>query len=202
MDKTNIMAFRNGGIVKKNEKVYFNGEKVKSTPYYKYLGVVMSTRLSCSPVQKTLAEQAEKSINCIRTLKCECDFSFSPGKEIFDKCTFPVITYGSERWGSSVNSSIENVLLKYCRMQLGVASKAPGPAVLGELGRHSVYVYCYIRCIKYWLKILALPNDSIVKSCYIMLQNYCNNGRTNWASEVKKLLYHYGFGYAWENQET
>ena len=35
-----------------------------------------------------------------------------------------------------------------------------------------------------------------------MLQNYCNIGRTNWASEVKKLLYHYGFGYVWENQET
>ena len=89
-------------------------------------------------------------------------------------------------------------------MQLGVGSKAPGPAVLGECGRHSVYVglYCYVRCIKYWLKILTLPNDSIVKSCYMMLQNYCNNGRTNWASEVKKLLYHYGFDYAWENQET
>ena len=56
--------------------------------------------------------------------------------------------------------------------------QAPGPAVLGECGRHSVYVYCYIRCIKYWLKILALPDDSNVKSCYIMLQNYCNNGRT------------------------
>ena len=202
MDKTNFMAFRNGGIVKKNEKVFFNGEKVKSTPYYKYLGVVMSTRLSWSPAQKTLAEQAEKSINCIRKLNYECDFSFSTGKEIFDKCTLPVITYGSEIWGSSVNSSIENVLLKYCRMQLGVGSKAPGPAVLGECGRHSVYVYCYIRCIKYWLKILALPNDSIVKSCFIMLQNYCNNGSTNWASEVKKLLYLYGFGYTWENQET
>ena len=56
-DKTNFMAFRNGGIVKKNEKVYFNGENVMSTPYYKYLGVVMSTRLSWSPAQKTLAER-------------------------------------------------------------------------------------------------------------------------------------------------
>ena len=35
-----------------------------------------------------------------------------------------------------------------------------------------------------------------------MMWNYCNNGRTNWASEVKKLLYRYGFGYAWDNQET
>ena len=56
----------------------------------------MSTRLSWSPAQKTLAEQAEKSINCIRRLNYECDFSFPTGKEIFDKCTLPVITYGSE----------------------------------------------------------------------------------------------------------
>ena len=49
--------------------------------------------------------------------------------------------------------SNENVLLKYYRMQLGVGSKAPGPAVLGECGRHSVYVYYYIRCIKYWLRL-------------------------------------------------
>ena len=106
------MAFRNGGIVKKNEGVYLNGENVKSTPYLKYLGIVMSTRLSWSPAQKTLAEQAEKSINCIRRLNYECDFSFSTGKKIFDKCTLPVITYGSEIWRSSVNSSIENVMIK------------------------------------------------------------------------------------------
>ena len=53
----------------------------------------MSTRLSWSPAQKTLAEQAEESINCIRRLNYECDFSFPTGKEIFDKCTLPVITY-------------------------------------------------------------------------------------------------------------
>ena len=96
MEKTNFMAFRNGGFVKKNEGVYLNGENVKRTPYYKYLGIVMSTRLSWSPAQKTLAEQAEKSINCIRRLNYECDFSFSTGTEIFDECTLPVITYEQE----------------------------------------------------------------------------------------------------------
>ena len=34
------------------------------------------------------------------------------------------------------------------------------------------------------------------------MRNYCNNGCTNWASGVKKLLYRYGLGYAWDNQES
>ena len=102
----------------------------------------MSTRLLWRPAKKTLAEQAEKSVNCIRRLNYECDFSFPTGKEIFDKCTLLVITYGSKIWGSSVNSRIENVMLKYCRMQLGVSSKALGPSVLGGclcLLLHKVY---------------------------------------------------------------
>ena len=31
-----------------------------------------------------------------------------------------------------------------------------------------------------------------------MLLNYDLAGRKNWASEVKKLLYSYGFGYIWK----
>ena len=58
MDKTNFMVFRNGGIVKKNENVYYKGEMIKHTTYYKYLGIMMSTRLSWSPAQKTLSLQA------------------------------------------------------------------------------------------------------------------------------------------------
>ena len=41
---------------------------------------------SCS---QNLAEQAEKSVNCICKLSYECDCSLTMGKEIFDKCTLP-----------------------------------------------------------------------------------------------------------------
>ena len=52
MDKTKFMVFRNGGIIKKNEKVYYNGVQIKTVSYYKYLGLIMSTRLSWTPAQK------------------------------------------------------------------------------------------------------------------------------------------------------
>ena len=85
-------------------------------------------------------------------------------------------------------------------MQLGVGSNAPGPAVLGECGRYCVYVYCYVKCIKFWLKLTSLEDTCILKSCYSMLLNLCNLGRTNWASDIKCLLYKYGFGYVWESE--
>jgi hypothetical protein len=200
VEKTNFMVFRNGGIVKNNEKLYFNGERVKLASYYKYLGLLISSRLSWSPAQKTLSEQAEKAMNCIRRLNYECDFSFSTSEELFDKCVVPVITYGSEIWGTTVHDSIEDVLLNHCRTQLGVGSKSPGPSLLGECGRNSINVLCHMKSIKFWLKLLSLPDDSLLKSCYLMLLNQCNSGRVNWASKIKEVLYMFGFGYIWEQQ--
>jgi hypothetical protein len=200
MEKTKFMVFRNGGIIKGNEKVYFNGIRIRPTTYYKYLGLIISTRLSWSPAQKTLAQQAEKSMNCVRKLNYECNFSFQTSNEIFDKCVLPVLLYGCEIWGSDMHSSIENVLLKYCRIQLGVGSKSPSPAVRGECGRHSLLVYCYFRCIKYWVKLISLPDENLLKSCYNMLYNLCEAGRCNWATNVKNILFRFGFGYIWQAQ--
>jgi hypothetical protein len=45
-----------------------------------------------------------------------------------------------------------------------------------------------------------LPDDSLLKSCYTMLFIHSNAGRLNWAGEIKRILYSYGFGYVWEQQ--
>ena len=202
MSKTNFMVFRNGGIIKKNEKVYFDGRLIDNCTYYKYLGVVMSTRLSWSPAQKTLSQQAGKAMNVIKKLNYNCNFSFVCGNELFDKCVLPVLTYGAEVWGTSVHSSIEQVLCKFCRHQLGVGSKAPTPAVLGECGRNSLYVQCYLKCVKYWLKLISSEEGTLLRSCYEMLVVYCNAGRSNWATGIKNMLYSLGYGYVWEKQSV
>ena len=53
MSKTKSMIFRNGGIIKQHEVLYFKDKKLENVSYYKYLGVIMSTRLSWSPAQVT-----------------------------------------------------------------------------------------------------------------------------------------------------
>lgn len=160
----------------------------------------MSSRLSWTPAQRTLALQAEKSMNFINKINYECNFSFITSNKLFDKCVIPVLTYGSEIWGSKAHSIIENPLLKFCRYQLGVSSKSCTPALLGECGKHRLYIICYIKTVKYWLKLVNLSLSSLLKSSYIMLYNLCNAGRQNWASEIRDILYRFGFGYVWQAQ--
>ena len=127
-------------------------------------------------------------------------FLFYSACNLFDKCLVPIVTYGSQIWGINVKNVIENVLVQFCRKQLCVGSTMLNVAVLGECGIFPVYIKCYVNVIRYWFKLVSLPEGSLLRSCYNMLYVQANAGRENWANGVKNLLYKFGFGYIWEQQ--
>ena len=65
-DKTNVMVFRNGGIIKRNELWYFKGQQLRPATYYKYLGLVISSRLTWTKALQTLASQTTKALALFR----------------------------------------------------------------------------------------------------------------------------------------
>ena len=200
LGKTKVMVYRNGGIISKNEKFYFNGKEIENVSYYKYLGIMMSTRLSWSPAQTTLASQAQKAAGSIHQINYKCNGSFKTSVILFDKCIAPILTYGSEIWGLYVHKSIENVQIRFCKKLLHVGSKTPTKAVLGECGRFPMYIICFVKCLKYWFKILTLPNECLIRSCYNMLCKFDEAGKHTWVTKVKHILLSYGFGHVWYNQ--
>ena len=52
--KTKISVFRCGGIVKRNEKWFYGGEKNQCVKKYEYLGLLFTTALSWSLAKRTL----------------------------------------------------------------------------------------------------------------------------------------------------
>ena len=182
--------------------LYFDLQKLANVSNYKYLGLTMSTRLSWNLAQVTLAAQASKALNIINQVNYNCNYSFKSACDSFDKCVLPVVSYGSEIWGTDVHKSIENVHLKFCKIQLGVGSKTPTPAVLGECGRERIFVACVIKSVKFWLKIISLDVESLLVSCYALNYRQCQLGKKNWASKIRDILNGYGFGWIWENQSV
>ena len=60
LNKTKIMVFRNGGCLKLVEKWTFNDEYIDVVPFYKYLGVYMTPKLSWSKTWENAAFQPKK----------------------------------------------------------------------------------------------------------------------------------------------
>ena len=45
-----------------------------------------------------------------------------------------------------------------------------------------IYIYIYIQTLKYWERILGLPNTHILHKCYLQLLNLNKSGQVNWCS--------------------
>ena len=161
MSKTNVIVFRNGGILCQNEKKYYKGYQIICATYYKYLGIMYSSRLCWTRANQTLASQADRAVFAIKSAMNrwkamkECgEMSVSLALDLFDKIISPILLYGSDIWGTRYARSIEYVHRKFCKYVLNVSINASNAAVLGELGRHPLRVQYNSRCVKYWLTIV------------------------------------------------
>ena len=114
LNKSKIMVFRRGGILKRCEKWYFNGKNVEVVSQYKYLGVLFTTMLSWSSSQRNLAAQARKALAAIQNCQRKAgSVPYEIAKDIFHKAVVPVCTYGSEIWGNKLTLHRVNVYIQH-----------------------------------------------------------------------------------------
>ena len=90
------------------------------------------------------------------------------------------------------HSCREQVQMYACKRVLGANQNACNDAILADLGRFPVFIYFARRNIKFWLRILSLPNDRYLKLCFNMLFYYDNIGCINWVTHIRKHLYENG----------
>ena len=203
MKKSMIVVYRNGGILKKNEKWHFKGQLIQCVNQYKYLGMMFCSTLNWNIALQTLRTQSNKALFNLYQMNNMCSgLPSSVLFEVFDKAVKPILCYGAEIWGHTKMCCAENVHISLCKRILGVGSKASNVAVLSECGRYPLFISCATKCIKYWLKINMMSSNRLMKQCYIMSYNLDAAGRNTWATNIKDLLYRYGFGYVWWNQSV
>ncbi len=201
MDKTKVMVFKNGGNLAKSEKWYYQGKALATTSLYKYLGVYFSSNLSWSAHTNQASVQAKKIlVGIYKNMQVLGNIKYNIFFKIFDTKILPILLYGSEMWGFQSFDAIEKVQLFACKKFLGVKINTPSNMVYGECGRFPIHIFSQIKIIKYWLRLLNMPNHRYPKKCYNMMVLYDTNGKTNWVSNLRKLLCNTGHAYAWNDQ--
>ena len=83
---------------------------------------------------------------------------------------------------------------------LNVGTRTPSALVYGQTGRYPLYIITYVKCIKYWLNLVRMPENRLPIKAYKMLYALHSKNKNNWVSHECFTLYRYGFGFVWENQ--
>ena len=151
-----------------------------------------------------LAKNAEFALHNLYCLLNQVNIKTSEKCKLFDTLVLPIMHYCSEIWGENEAKDIENIHLKFCRKILQVKRSTNLEGLYGELGRLPLLILRKINLIRYWIKIIKLPNSSLVKRMYNSLKydvdnrTYCD--KSNWAFKIKSILENAGLSYLWTNQ--
>jgi hypothetical protein len=187
LDKTNIMVFRMGGHLSVLEKWYYGNLQLKVTNSYKYLGMTFTTKLSLNNTWEESIRKAKKGvIEILKSLKKLNSIDCFLFWKLFDMQIEPVLTYAAEVWGLNGNLQIEKVHTYALKRFLNVPIHSSNTVLYGEMGRYPLYIKCYVKCIKYWLKLLKLPQSRLCRQAYDMMLSQLELDKQNWASKVKK----------------
>ena len=201
LTKTQVIVFMNGGKTSKSERFTYKSSTVKIVTYYLYLGLIFSSRNTWSKALSTLAAQAEKALSSIRKMIWKLGHpNISVAFKIFDCRIAPILFYGAEICGSERRNQIEKIHLRFCKFVLGVAQNAHSAAVLGECGRLPLSIQYQKRYIKYWLKLIKMPDNSLLNTIYKMQVNFDKTYRKGWVTDLKQILFSNGFGHVWISQ--
>ena len=197
--KTKIVVFRKGGFLKACEKWKYGTEGIEVMNCYKYLGLHFTTRLSLT---RTVGELANKAkIKTSQIFRCLWKLGQVPRDvffKIYDAQIVPILLYGSELWGYQRFEQIEKAHLFACKRFLNVGWQTPNKMIYGDLCRYPMYITSAIRCIKYWIRVVNLPEDRLPKKAYRMLHHLQNSGKKTWAYHVSQILCANGFQDVWD----
>ena len=204
IDKTKIVIFRNGGVVKDEDKWFYDDVQIDIVNKFTYLGIVLNFNGKFAVAQKKVAEQGRKAMFCLFSNIRQFSFNYATLLSLFDTYVSSILCYGSEIWGFHKAQDVEKIHIDFCKRILNVKTSTPNVMVYCELGRFPMLVTRKLRIFKYWIKVLN-NNNCILHGCYNYLYDMClknPNDKNNWVCNIRKELFHLGLNDLWYSQNS
>ena len=200
--KTKVVVYRLGGHLAKHEKWHYGDTELETVSEYKYLGNVLSTKLSSISLQTDIAYRAKAAFMVVlRALRKLSHITPNVFFKLFDAQIQPMLLYGSEVWGIEECQTIEKVHLFALKRFLNVADRTPNIMVYGDTGRFPLYINAHVRSVKYWLKILRMEESRLPRRVYNMMLSLSEH-KWLWTAKVERLLKECGLEKYWLEQQV
>ena len=193
VSKTKIVVFRNGGVLRENDKWFYHGNEIEVVNEFNYLGLLFNYNGKFSKTQKHAADQGRKANFALSAKLMNHCFNVETQLSVFDTYVNSILNYGSEVWGLHKAPDVEKVHSSFCKTLLGVKKSTTNDLVYFELGRLPLYISRKLRIIKYWLKLRKSEN-CILKAC--LAQRILDNDE--WIISIKNELNTLGLMYIFE----
>ena len=206
LNKTKLCIFNDKYCINDNSgPILFNNKPIEICKEYHYLGITFST--SKNRFKTHFTKKRDKALNAIfaarKTVReaVGSQQSLHLQLKIFDTQIQPIFNYGSEIWytGKQVDE-FETLHLCYIKRSLGVKISTSTLAVFGETGRFPLILQHKESILKYWFRLLSLPEDTLLRNVYVELMHTESCGQRSWCQIVRDTLNEYQMANLWGDQ--
>jgi hypothetical protein len=167
---------------------------------YKYLGALFNYNNS---FVKAIKERCTAAHRAMFLLLKRCRNACLPLDiqiELFEKCVYPILLYGSEVWGFSDLELCKRFQLRFVKLILNLNKSTPTCMVLGEVGMFPVELEVKSRMLSYCYNIHCQSLNGYDKiSCMLYrlcaMQNETTNYALTWLQSVHRLLDQLGLSF-------
>ena len=207
MNKTKVMVFRNGGFLGRYEKWTYKTTQLEVVNKYKYLGYTLTTKLSETlACEEYIGKAKGKVFEILKTLWALGSMNTIIFFQLFDAQVKPMLLYAAEIWGVKEVNNIESAHMFACKRLLSLSDRTPNQMIYGETGRHPILIDAKLAAVRYWLKVMKMPESRLPKQALLSMKMKYERDRfdkrTGWYAGIHKCITDHGFTSIWENGGT
>ena len=144
------------------------------------------------------------AINCLTSVPIVKTFVSFANKSVKSSCdTLDMSMYGSEVLFIGKEILVfETVHLSFLKNMLGVKQATTSVTIYGDTGKYPLFLKQLIVALKYWIRLISLPESCYLRIVYNSLASLDFIGETNWCSHIRSLLFRTNHRDVWENHRV
>jgi len=181
------MIFRKDGRISSTDILVWGNEVIETVKTYTYLGVVFSSNSLFTQQAKLAKEKGKKAINNIWSVLVKGRIHEPDSRmKIFNAMVDSTTLYAAAIWGSCHTALLEEVQQYFLKKSYKLPKTAPQYFVRLETGCNHVKLKVFANLIKFWIRILNKPENSIVKASYYSIRGIKSKHEIyNWSWQAR-----------------
>ncbi|XP_059221854.1 uncharacterized protein LOC131996302 [Stomoxys calcitrans] len=185
LSKSEIMVFRNGGRLAKHEKWKFNGNVIKITNEYKYLGVIFTPKMTFTKHIQNRNNQAKIAINATwKNFVGRTDINMNAKWKLFLAVCRSIQTYAAQVWGFCHFEEVDSLQRYFLKRILKLPVCTPNYVLMLETEVEDTHIYTLGLHLKYIGKTLFQHSGARLTN---QLSNIALRRNVFWVKELKSL---------------
>lgn len=184
LQKSKVIIFNKSGRTAKHEKWYYGSSQIDVVPEYKYLGMILTSKLSMARHFEEKLKLAKFTLSTIwHSVFRNININLSLKYHIFYTMSRSVMCYGAQIWGHVNWDDVEKLQRYFIKWLLHLPSATPSYMLQIETRTPSLHMYCLKLHFKYMLHIFSMEEGRMP----ILLSRYFVRKKLSWVMSWQRL---------------